>query len=104
MNPKAFRFLLFALVLGFSAGFVRPLFAQVAGGTLSGTITDPQGAAVVDATVSARHAATGVSAETTTNSSGAYSLVNLLPASYDVTVTATGFRTTVSKVTLTVGS
>jgi hypothetical protein len=78
--------------------------AQVAGGTLSGTITDAQGAAVVNAKISARNAATGVTNETTTNSSGAYSLVNILPANYDVSLTAPGFRTAVSKVTITVGS
>ncbi|MGH9680389.1 MAG: carboxypeptidase-like regulatory domain-containing protein, partial [Candidatus Acidiferrales bacterium] len=104
MNPKAFRFLLFVLVLGFSTWFSRPLFAQVAGGSLSGTITDPQGAAVVGAKVSAKNAATGVTTETTTNTAGAYNMVNLLPANYDVSVTATGFRTAVSKVTLTVGA
>jgi hypothetical protein len=81
-----------------------PLHAQVAGGTLSGTITDAQGAAIVGAKVSARNAATGVTNETTTNSSGIYNLVNILPATYDVSVSSPGFRTAVSKVTITVGS
>jgi len=104
MDPKAFRFLPFVLVLCLCLGFSLPSRAQVAGGSLSGTITDPQGAAVVGAKISAKNAATGVTSETTTNSSGAYSLVNLLPANYDLSATAPGFRTAVSKVTITVGS
>ena len=104
MNPKAFRFLLFVLVLCISVGMSRPLLAQVAGGSLSGTIMDAQGGAVVGAKVSASNAATGVVSETTTNSSGLYTLVNILPAEYNVSVSAQGFRTATSKVTITVGS
>lgn len=104
MNPKPFRFLPFVLFLSLCVAISCPLLAQVAGGTLSGTITDPQGAAVVGAKISAKNGATGVISETTTNASGAYSLVNILPADYEVSVSATGFRTAVSKVTITVGS
>jgi len=104
MNPRASRLLLFVLVFGLCVGLSAPLHAQVAGGTLSGTITDPQGSAVVGAKVSAKNGATGVTTDTTTNSSGVYNLVNILPANYDVSVTATGFRTSVSKVTITVAS
>lgn len=104
MDPKASRFLPFVMVLCLCLCFSLPSHAQVAGASLSGTITDAQGAAVVDAKVSAKNAATGVTTETTTNSLGAYNIVNILPADYDVSVSATGFRTAVSKVTLTVGS
>src|ERR1700687_5919380 len=100
-NATKILVLIWAMGLLFSA---TPLRAQVAGATLSGTITDPQGAAVVGAKFTVKNGATGVTTETTTNSSGAYSIVNLLPANYDVTVSATGFRTAVSKVTLTVGA
>src|SRR5260370_1700337 len=74
------------------AGQVR---AQVAGATLSGTVNDPSGAVVPNAQVSARNTATGVSRATTTDSAGFYSLPNLLPGTYEVTVTATGFSTAV---------
>src|SRR5882762_7940971 len=100
-NATKILALICALGLLFSA---TPLRAQVAGATLSGTITDAQGGAVVNAKVSVKNGATGISTDTTTNSSGAYSIVNLLPANYDVSVSSTGFRTAVSKVTLTVGS
>jgi len=104
MHPKKVAFLLFAVVVGLSVCVSVPLQAQVAGGSLSGTISDPQGAAIVGAKISATNPATGVTTDTTTNSSGAYNLVNLLPATYNLTVTNPGFRTVVSKVTITVGS
>jgi len=100
-NATKILVLICALGLLFSA---TPLRAQVAGATLSGTITDAQGGAVVGAKVSAKNGATGVTTDTTTNATGAYSIVNLLPANYDVSVSATGFRTAISKVTLTVGA
>ena len=81
-----------------------PLHAQVAGATLTGTITDAQGGAVVNAKVTVKDSATGISTETTTNSTGNYNIVNLKPASYDVSVTAAGFATSTTKVTLTVGA
>ena len=81
-----------------------PLYAQVAGATLTGTITDAQGGAVANAKVSARNTATGITSETTTNSTGNYNLVNIKPAEYEVSVSATGFNTTKTKVTLTVGA
>ncbi|HEV2521892.1 MAG TPA: carboxypeptidase-like regulatory domain-containing protein [Candidatus Acidoferrales bacterium] len=94
------------VVLIWIVGFVCsvPLHAQVAGATLTGTITDAQGAAVTNAKVSVRDAATGITTETATNSSGVYNLVNLKPAEYDVSVSATGFTTSRTKVTLTVGA
>jgi hypothetical protein len=100
-NATKILVLICALGLLFSA---TPLRAQVAGATLSGTITDAQGGVVVGAKVSARNGATGVSTDTTTNSAGTYNIVNLLPANYDVSVSAQGFRTAVSKVTLVVGT
>lgn len=81
-----------------------PLYAQVAGATLTGTITDAQGGAVANAKVSARNTATGITSETTSNGTGNYNLVNIKPADYEVSVSATGFNTTKTKVTLTVGA
>src|ERR1700722_2455476 len=108
MDPKGTRFLRFAFVfaflLAFCFAFSQPLHAQVAGATLSGTITDAQGGAVVGAKVSAKNGATGVVTDTTTNATGAYNIVNLIPADYEVSVTSPGFSTAVSKVTLTVGA
>jgi hypothetical protein len=105
MDPKGTRFLVFVFLLAsFCFVISQPLHAQSAGASLSGTITDAQGGAVDGAKVSAKNGATGVISETATNATGAYNIANLIPAEYEVSVTATGFSTTLSKVTLTVGA
>jgi len=85
-------------------GTPHRVHAQVAGATLSGTITDQQGGAIANANVSEQNVATGVAAATTSNSAGAYTLPNLIPGDYQITVSVTGFTTAVAKVTLTVGA
>ena len=50
--------------------------AQVAGATLSGTVTDPSDAAVVGARVSITNKATHVTRDTETDSTGFYSAPN----------------------------
>src|SRR5258707_12409762 len=79
-NATKILVLICALGLLFSA---TPLRAQVAGATLSGTITDAQGGAVVGAKISAKNGATAPTTETTTNSSRPFSIVNLIPPNYD---------------------
>jgi Carboxypeptidase regulatory-like domain/TonB dependent receptor/TonB-dependent Receptor Plug Domain len=66
--------------------------AQVAGGTLSGTVSDPNGGGVPKASVVITNVATGVDREVTTNSDGFYTVVNLVPGNYQLKVTATGFN------------
>src|SRR5712692_7540694 len=84
--------------------FPAALRAQVAGGTLSGTITDPTGRAVAQAQIVIKNVATGVERTITTNADGFYTAVNLLPGDYQVTISATGFNTEVkSGITMNVG-
>src|SRR5215467_14537892 len=79
--------------------------AQVAGATLSGTITDPSGAAIANVQLTITNKATGVTRLVTADMVGFYSAPNLLPGDYEVTISATGFSTTrESNVTLTVGA
>src|SRR5438093_6637085 len=80
-----------------------PLDAQVAGATLSGTITDGQGGVVPGVTVSVMNTATGVVASTKTNEVGAYTVPNLNAGDYQVSASASGFSTAVARLTLTVG-
>jgi len=85
--------------------FSVPAYAQVAGGNLSGTITDPSGRIVPQAMVSIENVSTGITTAVTTNSDGYYTAANLLPGEYQVTVSAKGFATEVRKgISLTVGA
>src|ERR1700730_1567373 len=85
--------------------FPAALRAQVSGGTLSGTITDPSGRAVPQAQIVIKNVATGVERTVTTNADGFYNAVNLLAGEYQVTITATGFNTEVKTgITMNVGA
>ena len=79
--------------------------AQVAGATLSGTVSDQSGGILPQAAISIRNVATDITRATTTSSAGFYSVPNLLPGTYDVKASAQGFSTHLSTgITLTVGS
>jgi hypothetical protein len=66
--------------------------AQVLYGSIVGAVTDPTQAAVVRASVTITNAETGLSRQASTDESGYYSAPNLPAGSYDVAVTATGFK------------
>jgi hypothetical protein len=78
--------------------------AQVAGGTVSGSVIDPAGSAVPNAEVVILNPATGITRALTTNESGFFSVPNLIPAIYEVKVSSNGFTTLIEKVELKVGS
>lgn len=103
---KTFAFTFAAVVaLTFSLFVSLPVYAQVAGANVSGTVTDPPRAVIPNAKVSIMNTATGVTRDVTTDSAGFYSVPNLIPGIYEVTTTAPGFSTQVqSGVTLTVGA
>lgn len=61
-------------------------------GSISGTVTDPTGAAVPNATVTATQVDTGRKTEVTSSQAGAYVFTTLPPANYTFTVTAPGFQ------------
>jgi hypothetical protein len=82
-----------------------PVHGQVVGGTISGTISDKSGAVVVNATVSVKNLATGVSTAAKTNAQGLYSMPNLLPGDYQQSVSAAGFEISIRNgIILTVGA
>ena len=60
-------------------------------GSIVGTVTDPQGGVVADATVVARQVDTGIERTTKTTSDGLYRFDSLPPAIYNIRVQATGF-------------
>jgi hypothetical protein len=65
-------------------------------GTITGVVTDPSGAAVPGAKVTARNVATGRTQSTLATSSGDYTIVQLPVGIYSVTVEKTGFRSSVA--------
>src|ERR1700688_3965921 len=90
-----------AVILEVSAG----AHAQVAGGTISGTVSESTGGVVAKAHVDITNVATGVKRELTTNDEGFYSAPNLLPGIYKAKFSAPGFKTEArSEITLTVGA
>ena len=101
MNSKTAKFapdiavwLLFILI-------PTALRAQATGATLSGTITEAAGKVVANAKISAKNLATNQATQAETNSAGSYSVTNLSPGDYEVSVSAEGFDTKVARVTLT---
>src|ERR1700680_1063906 len=94
---------LVVLTLWFLASI--PGYAQVVGGSLSGTVSDESGAAIFKATISIANVATGVTTNLETNVQGIYNAPNLLPGNYQVTVSAPGFQTEIERgIILTVGA
>jgi len=81
-----------------------PIFAQVTGATLSGTITDASGAVLPRAQVKITNLSTAVTRKSLTQDDGFYSAPNLSPGNYEVTASAQGFATVTRKgITLNVG-
>ncbi|HEV3470001.1 MAG TPA: carboxypeptidase regulatory-like domain-containing protein [Pyrinomonadaceae bacterium] len=79
--------------------------AQQPTGGIEGTVTDPQGAVVPNATVTARQVSTNQTRTTTTNDEGRYSFSQLAPDTYEVRATGANFKTSVAKdIVVAVGS
>lgn len=71
------------------------IFGQEFRGTISGIVTDPNGAVIPGAAVTVQNVETNVTATATTNNEGSYSFPLLLPGRYKVTATAPNFKTSV---------
>ena len=67
--------------------------AQTVTGSITGTVTDPTGAVIPNAQVTAHNIATGVDTQATTNAAGIYNIRFLPIGEYEVTVHASGFVT-----------
>ncbi|HLH00785.1 MAG TPA: carboxypeptidase regulatory-like domain-containing protein [Bryobacteraceae bacterium] len=79
--------------------------APVGGATLNGTVTDPSGAAVAGAKVTAENLATGLTRSTTTTAAGLYNFPDLPVGTYDLTVEQSGFKSVKrTGITLAVGA
>ncbi len=88
------RSLLILLAASFLAFTIPPALAQTGGeGAIEGTITDPTGAVIPNATVTATNQASKVSTTRKSTSAGLFSITPLIPGVYTLTVTAQGFTT-----------
>jgi hypothetical protein len=68
------------------------LHGQTTNGNIQGTVTDPSGSAVGGASVTGRNLDTGLSITTATTDAGLYSLANLPPGRYAVTIEGPGLK------------
>jgi hypothetical protein len=67
--------------------------AQVQFGQLTGTVTDPSGAAIANAKITVTNPATDLNLSATTNGNGNYTVKEVPPGIYKLTVEASGFKT-----------
>src|ERR1700740_2583135 len=67
-------------------------FAQAVFGSILGTVTDPQGAAVSGAKVTVTSVGKGTTVEAITNDSGNYEVTHLIPDVYKIHIEAQGFK------------
>lgn len=81
-------------VLILASLFAVACFAQSSSsGTLSGQVTDTQGAAIDGAEVQILDPTTNITKKTTTNNAGRYAFVNIEPRAYRIDISKTGFTT-----------
>jgi len=66
--------------------------AQVLYGSVVGNVRDSSGATIPGATVSITNKGTSLTRDVTTSADGSFSIVNVLPGTYDVKVSLQGFR------------
>src|SRR6202035_14698 len=93
------------LVLFASSVCAVNVYAQVAGGTISGTVSDSSGRLINSVQITITNVATGVTRDVTTNEDGFYSAPNLLPGTYEAKFSAQGFKTEARRgIELTVGA
>ncbi|HEY1403578.1 MAG TPA: carboxypeptidase-like regulatory domain-containing protein, partial [Pyrinomonadaceae bacterium] len=81
------------LLLTFLLACAAPVLAQSDRGTITGSVTDPNGGLVAGAKITATNLNTGEVREATTSDEGTYTIPELPPAPYRLSVEASGFKT-----------
>jgi hypothetical protein len=94
--------LLGVFVFGLSIANPRA-FAQETG-DIAGTVTDPTGAVVPNATIAVKNLGTNAVRTVTTARTGTYVVTGLQPAQYEVTITSPGFHPSNTRVEVTVAA
>jgi hypothetical protein len=67
-------------------------FAQTGQATLTGTISDPSGAVMANATITAKHLSTGTILSAASSSTGNYTISNMPIGDYEISVEQPGFK------------
>src|SRR5689334_17729314 len=96
MNPLRIKSLLIAVAV--LVVFASAISAQITGGAVTGTVLDPDGSAVVGATVSLKDKTRGLNFTAQTTGAGSYQFTNVPTGTYTMTVTATGFAESTGQV------
>ena len=91
MANKSLFFVLQVVVVAFAIAGEAP--AQTTSGLITGTIEDPSGAVLPDVRVELNNQGTGVERRATTDGAGHYSVPELQPGVYDVSIRKEGFAT-----------
>jgi outer membrane receptor protein involved in Fe transport len=94
----------FALILALLTFGAITAFPQAETGQILGTVTDPSGASIPGAKVTVKSIATGAERSATTDGSGNFTFPNLLPDTYDVSVSAPGFSGLRERAAVNVGT
>jgi len=95
--------LAFATLLGLTAACACDALAQKTTGALNGQVLDPAGAAVTSAKVTISAKDRGFKLELTTGSDGTFTVPDLVPGNYGISIQREGFKTFESVVTVVVG-
>ena len=100
------RLLIIMPLLLVLANVLAPLFAQttVGTGSIVGSVSDPSGAVISGAQITISDLATGQLISLVTNPSGSFNSPPLVPGNYKTLVSAKGFRSSESVVTVQVGN
>jgi hypothetical protein len=106
MSPKTSLAILLAVSAG-AASLPATTHAQavsVNGGSIEGTVTDPTGAAVPNASITIKGTDTGLTRSIVSDSAGFYSVGPLNPGNYTITITDAGFQSTTIKTVVRTGT
>jgi hypothetical protein len=91
-RPVAYRFLLVTVALALTCWLALPVMGQSTTGSLTGLVTDPQGAIVSGATIVLTNSETRVEIRTTSNDQGEFVFPQVPPGTYSLGVEATNFK------------
>jgi outer membrane receptor protein involved in Fe transport len=79
------------------------IYAQTTLGSVTGSVIDSTGAAIPDSTITVKNMGNGEMHSASTSAEGSYNIVALLPGSYELTASKSGFKSTIHIVSLGAG-